>query len=206
MTTRRIAIDVPEKVLLAEKTDERAFAKELHMLAAVSSTSSAVCRPGGPPNSPEWPASSSSCRSVATVSSLWMRSWRIWNGGTAEIAGDECTDERSQRADHRGRRSTRVRRRADRRVPPHGRLTGGVRGSRRHRAAVRENAAGETVPGEVVHAILDGTPPLRAWRRHRRLTLGGLAARVGVTKGYLSQIENGSPVPLTSAGSRLRWA
>ena len=35
MTTRRIAIDVPEKVLLAEKTDERAFAKELRMLAAV---------------------------------------------------------------------------------------------------------------------------------------------------------------------------
>ncbi len=35
MTTRRITIDVPEKVLLAEKTDERAFAKELRMLAAV---------------------------------------------------------------------------------------------------------------------------------------------------------------------------
>lgn len=57
--------------------------------------------------------------------------------------------------------------------------------------AVRENAAGETVPSEVVHAILDGTPPLQAWRRHRGLTLGGLAARVGVTKGHLSQIENG---------------
>ena len=35
MTTRRIAIDVPEAVLLAEKTDERAFAAELRMLAAV---------------------------------------------------------------------------------------------------------------------------------------------------------------------------
>jgi len=34
-TTRRIAIDVPEKVLLAEKTDEQAFAKELRTLAAV---------------------------------------------------------------------------------------------------------------------------------------------------------------------------
>ena len=34
MTTRRITTDVPEKVL-AEKTDERAFAKELRMLAAV---------------------------------------------------------------------------------------------------------------------------------------------------------------------------
>ena len=35
MTTRRIAIDVPDNVLLAEKTDERAFAAELRMLAAV---------------------------------------------------------------------------------------------------------------------------------------------------------------------------
>ena len=57
--------------------------------------------------------------------------------------------------------------------------------------ALRENEADETVPGEVVHAILDGTPPLRAWRQHRRLTLDELAARVGVSKGCLSQIENG---------------
>lgn len=35
MATRRIAISVPEKVLLAEKTDEKAFAGELRMLAAV---------------------------------------------------------------------------------------------------------------------------------------------------------------------------
>ena len=35
MRTRKIAIDVPESVLLAEKTDERAFARELRMLAAV---------------------------------------------------------------------------------------------------------------------------------------------------------------------------
>ena len=34
-TTRRIAIDIPEKVLLAEKTDEHAFAKELRTLAAI---------------------------------------------------------------------------------------------------------------------------------------------------------------------------
>ena len=57
--------------------------------------------------------------------------------------------------------------------------------------ALRENEAGDTIPGDVIHAILDGAPPLRAWRRHRRLTLGGLAAKVGVTKGCLSQIENG---------------
>ncbi len=35
MSTRRVAIDVPESVLLSEKTDERAFARELGMLAAV---------------------------------------------------------------------------------------------------------------------------------------------------------------------------
>ena len=35
MTTRRIAVDIPESVLLAEKTDERAFARELRVLAAV---------------------------------------------------------------------------------------------------------------------------------------------------------------------------
>ncbi len=35
MTTRQIIIDVPEKVLLAEKTDEVSFAHEMRMLAAV---------------------------------------------------------------------------------------------------------------------------------------------------------------------------
>ena len=65
----------------------------------------------------------------------------------------------------------------------------------RDRAAIdrvlREDEAGETVPGEVVHAILDGARPLRAWRQHRGLTLDELAGRVGVSKEYLSQIENG---------------
>ncbi len=35
MTTRQVVINVPEKVLLAEKTDEVSFARELRMLAAV---------------------------------------------------------------------------------------------------------------------------------------------------------------------------
>ena len=34
MTNRQITIDIPEKVLLAEKMDERTFANELRMLAA----------------------------------------------------------------------------------------------------------------------------------------------------------------------------
>jgi len=35
MASRQLVIDVPETVLLAEKTDEAAFARELRMLAAV---------------------------------------------------------------------------------------------------------------------------------------------------------------------------
>jgi len=35
MASRQIVIEVPEKVLLAEKADESAFARELRMLAAV---------------------------------------------------------------------------------------------------------------------------------------------------------------------------
>ncbi len=35
MTTRHIVIDVPEKVLLAEKVDEVTFARELRILAAI---------------------------------------------------------------------------------------------------------------------------------------------------------------------------
>jgi predicted HTH domain antitoxin len=35
MFSRQIVINVPEKVLLAEKTDETAFARELAILAAV---------------------------------------------------------------------------------------------------------------------------------------------------------------------------
>lgn len=35
MVTRQVVIDVPEKVLLAEKVDENAFARELRVLAAV---------------------------------------------------------------------------------------------------------------------------------------------------------------------------
>ena len=54
-----------------------------------------------------------------------------------------------------------------------------------------EDAAGETIPGEVVKAILDGEPPLRVWRKYRAFTLDALAERAGVSKGYLSQIESG---------------
>ena len=57
--------------------------------------------------------------------------------------------------------------------------------------ALREDEAGDTIPGEIVNAVLDGVTPLRAWRQHREFTLDMLADRIGVSKKYLSQIENG---------------
>ena len=57
--------------------------------------------------------------------------------------------------------------------------------------ALHEDEAGDTIPGEIVNAILDGVIPLRAWRRHREFTLEMLADQIGVSKEYLSQIENG---------------
>ena len=57
--------------------------------------------------------------------------------------------------------------------------------------ALREDEAGDTIPGEIVNAILDGATPLRAWRQHREFTLDMLADQIGVSKEYLSQIENG---------------
>lgn len=35
MSTRQVILDIPEKVLLAEKTDETSFGRELRILAAV---------------------------------------------------------------------------------------------------------------------------------------------------------------------------
>ena len=57
--------------------------------------------------------------------------------------------------------------------------------------ALREDEAGDTIPGEIVNAILNGATPLRTWRQHREFTLEMLADRIGVSKEYLSQIENG---------------
>ena len=57
--------------------------------------------------------------------------------------------------------------------------------------ALREDEAGDTIPDKIVNAILDGVKPLRAWRQHREFTLDMLADRIGVSKEYLSQIENG---------------
>ena len=57
--------------------------------------------------------------------------------------------------------------------------------------ALREDRSGDSIPGEIVSAIINGILPLRAWRLYRKLTLASLAERAGISSSYLSQIENG---------------
>ncbi len=45
------------------------------------------------------------------------------------------------------------------------------------------------VPGEVVHAIIGGAHPVRAWRTHRGMTAEALAEKAGIARAYLTQIE-----------------
>ncbi|WP_454736907.1 helix-turn-helix domain-containing protein [Cupriavidus necator] len=56
---------------------------------------------------------------------------------------------------------------------------------------------GFRVPGEVLDAELAGDHPVKAWRNYRRKTQDALAQAAGLSKPYLSQIEN-----RTRAGSR----
>lgn len=54
-------------------------------------------------------------------------------------------------------------------------------------------AAGRTeeIPLDMAEALLEGANPVRTWRKYRGLTAGELAAQVGISKAYLSEIENG---------------
>lgn len=57
--------------------------------------------------------------------------------------------------------------------------------------AALERGEDELIPGEVVHAILDGENPIKVWREYRGLTQQQLADKAGISKPYLSQIETG---------------
>jgi DNA-binding XRE family transcriptional regulator len=52
----------------------------------------------------------------------------------------------------------------------------------------------ESVPAELIDRLLAGANPIRVWREHRGFTLTALADKAEVSKGYLSQIENGQRV------------
>lgn len=63
---------------------------------------------------------------------------------------------------------------------------------REYDAAVRAIESGEElIPVEVVHALLDGANPIRVWREYRGVSQQALAASVGISSSYLSQLETG---------------
>jgi DNA-binding XRE family transcriptional regulator len=57
------------------------------------------------------------------------------------------------------------------------------------KAAV-ERGEEELIPSEVVFAILDGRNPIKVWREFRDMSQQQLAEIAGISKPYLSQIEN----------------
>ena|SRR5437763_7908617 len=57
--------------------------------------------------------------------------------------------------------------------------------------AFRRTRREEFVPVEMADELLRGENRIRVWRRHRGLTLAQLSVRTGLSKGYLSDIENG---------------
>ena len=64
----------------------------------------------------------------------------------------------------------------------------------------------ETIPSEVVYAILDGANPIRTWREHRGLTQQQLSEAAGISKPYLSQIESGKRTGTTEVLSAIAKA
>ena len=55
----------------------------------------------------------------------------------------------------------------------------------------RRQAGEEYLPAEFVDRLLAGEAPLRAWRKHRGMTLKALGDKAGISIGYLSQLERG---------------
>ncbi len=53
----------------------------------------------------------------------------------------------------------------------------------------------ESLPADMVDALLDGANPVKVWRKHRRLTQQALADATGTSKSYISEIEAGKKDP-----------
>ena len=61
----------------------------------------------------------------------------------------------------------------------------------------------ETIPSEIVYAIMDGANPIRVWREYRELTQQQLSESAGISKPYLSQIETGKRTGTTEVLSAI---
>jgi DNA-binding XRE family transcriptional regulator len=59
-------------------------------------------------------------------------------------------------------------------------------------AAEQRRLAGEEyLPADMVDRLLAGENSLKVWRKHRGLTLGQLGETAGISRSFLSEIENG---------------
>ena len=57
--------------------------------------------------------------------------------------------------------------------------------------AALKAGGGQPMPLEWARRIMEGESPVRVWREFRGLSLRTLAAKAGVSPGYLSEIELG---------------
>jgi len=64
----------------------------------------------------------------------------------------------------------------------------------------------ESFPESVVDALLDGVAPVKVYREYRGLRAGELAAEVGISQDYLSEIETGKKTGSLSVLTRLAAA
>ena len=69
-----------------------------------------------------------------------------------------------------------------------------------------EDPGEEIVPFELAERIADGAHPVRAWRDHRGMKAGELAAAAGVAASCLSDIENGKKPGSVKALKRIARA
>ncbi|QJQ96085.1 MULTISPECIES: helix-turn-helix domain-containing protein [Halomonadaceae] len=70
-------------------------------------------------------------------------------------------------------------------------------------ARARIDAGEESFPSRVVDALLDDVAPVRVFREYRGLRAGELAEKVGISQGYLSEIESGKKTGSLSVLKRI---
>ena len=69
--------------------------------------------------------------------------------------------------------------------------------------AARDADGGSRIPHDVALAVMNGTSPCAAFRKHLGMTLRDLSEKTGVAASYLSEIERGLKPGSASVLSRL---
>jgi DNA-binding XRE family transcriptional regulator len=67
-----------------------------------------------------------------------------------------------------------------------------------------QSANQEMIPGDVIHRLIDGEPPLRVWREHRGWDHAALATQSGLAPATIAAIEQGAEPTLRDAATLAR--